>query len=103
MVLKEHNKNFLNQFKDIIFGDHNASETLRKLTNEPKRNVITWQGYSINKYLFYTKSQDDKSTMQNSGVSLMDESQHFATRVLVLTHFLKPLHFLFIKNNSSGQ
>jgi len=30
-------------------------------------------------YLFYAKSQDDKSTMQNSGVSLMAESQHFAS------------------------
>ena len=41
-VLKEHNKTFLNWFKDIIFGDHNASETLRKLADGPKRNVITW-------------------------------------------------------------
>ena len=63
-VLKEHNKTFLNWFKDTIFGDDNASETLRKLADGPKRNVITWQGYDINKYLFYTKSQDDKSTMQ---------------------------------------
>ena len=58
-VLKEHNKTFLNWFKDIIFGDDNASETLRK-------------------YSFFTKSQDDKSTVQNSGVSLRVESQHFA-------------------------
>jgi len=32
-VLKEHNKTFLNWFKDIIFGDHNASKTLRKLVD----------------------------------------------------------------------
>jgi len=49
-VLKEHNKTFLNWFKDTIFGDDNASETLRKLEYEPKRNVINWQGYDINKY-----------------------------------------------------
>ena len=73
-ILKEHNKIFLNWFKDIIFGDHNASKILRKLANEPKRDVITWQGYNINKYSFYTKSQDDESTMQNSGVSLRVES-----------------------------
>ena len=30
-VLKEHNKTFLNCFKDTIFADDNASETLRKL------------------------------------------------------------------------
>ena len=71
--------NFLNWFQDTIFGDHNASETLRKLADRPKINVKSWQGQDINKYLFYTKSQDDKSTMQNSGVSLMVESYHFAT------------------------
>ena len=43
-VLKKHNKTFLNWFKGIIFNDHNASKTLRKLTDGPKRNVITWQG-----------------------------------------------------------
>jgi len=78
-VLKEHNKTFLNWFEDIIFGDHNAFEMLRKLEGEPKRNVITWQGYDIKKYLFYMKAQEDKSTTQNSGVSLRVESQHFAT------------------------
>jgi len=78
-MLKEHNKTFLNWFKDAIFGYNNASETLRKLTDRPKRNVITWEGYDINKYLFYTKLQDDESTMQNSGVSLRAESQHFTT------------------------
>jgi len=70
-VLKEHNKTFLNWFKDTIFNDDNASETLRKLTDGPKRNVITWQGYDINKYSFYT--------MQNNRVSLRAESQHFAS------------------------
>jgi len=35
-VLKKHNKIFLNWFKDTIFGDDNASETLRKLADGPK-------------------------------------------------------------------
>ena len=78
-VLKEHNKTFLDWFKDTIFADDNAFETLRKLENGPKRNVITWQGYDINMYSFYTKAQDEKSTMQNSGVTLRAESQHFTS------------------------
>jgi len=78
-VLKEHNKTFLNWFKDTTVGDDNAYETLRKLADGPQKKFRSWQGYNISKYLFYTKSQDDKSTMQNSGVSLRDESQHFAT------------------------
>jgi len=77
-VLKEHNKTFLNWFKDIIFGDDNASEMLRNLVDGPIRNVRTWKRYNIKKYLFYTKSKDCKSTVQNSGVSLKEESQHFA-------------------------
>jgi len=55
-VLKEHNKTLLNWFKEIVFADDNASEMLIKLANGPKRNVITWQGYGVNKYSFYTKS-----------------------------------------------
>ena len=62
-VLKNHNKTFSDWFKDTIFVDENASKTLRKLAYGLKRNVITWQGYDINKYSFYTKAQDDKSTM----------------------------------------
>ena len=62
-VLKEHNKTFLNWFKDTIFGDDNTFDTLRKLADGPKKKVITWLGYDINKYSFYTKAQDEKSTM----------------------------------------
>ena len=72
-VLKKHNKTFLNWFKDTIFGDDNAFEMLRNLVDGPKWNVRTWQGYDINKYLFNKKSQDDKSIVQNSGVSFKDE------------------------------
>ena len=69
-VLKEHNKTFLNWFKDTIFGDDYASKTLRKLADEPKINVRTWKGYDMNKYSFYTKSQDDKSTLKTIGLVL---------------------------------
>ena len=65
--MKEHNKTFSDWFKDTFFADENASETLRKLADGPKRNVITWQRYDINKYSFYTKAQDEKGAMQNSG------------------------------------
>jgi hypothetical protein len=29
---------------------------------------VTYQGYDISRYMFYTKQQDKKSTYQNSGV-----------------------------------
>ena len=55
-MLKKHNKTFLNWFKDTIFSDNNTSETLKKLADRPKRNVIPWQGCDINKYSIYTKA-----------------------------------------------
>nr|GEV53031.1 hypothetical protein [Tanacetum cinerariifolium] len=35
------------------------------------RRVLQYQGYDINRYTFYTKQQDDKSTVQNSEVTLI--------------------------------
>ena len=34
----------------------------------PIFTVMTYQGYDINGYTFYTEQQDKKSTYQNSGV-----------------------------------
>jgi hypothetical protein len=34
----------------------------------PIFTVVTYQGYDINGYMFYTEQQDKKSTYQNSGV-----------------------------------
>jgi hypothetical protein len=38
------------------------------LAHDPIFNVVTYQGYEINGYMFYTEQQDKKSTCQNSGV-----------------------------------
>jgi len=45
----------------------------------PNLNVLTWKGYDINSYSFHTKSQDDKSSMQNSGVTVEANSEHFSS------------------------
>ena len=42
-------------------------------------NLMSSTGYEINNCTFYTKSLDDKSTVQNSGVSLEAESLQFST------------------------
>ena len=55
-VLQEHNKTFINWFKDLILGDDNASKTLRLLAVRTNLNVPTWKVYDINNYFFYTKS-----------------------------------------------
>ena len=78
-LLQEHNRTFVNWFRQCIFSDATASETLRLLALGPNLNVPTWQGYDINGYAFYTKSQDERSTMQNSGVSVEGEAAHFSS------------------------
>jgi hypothetical protein len=78
-LLKEHNKSFSEWFKEIIANDDSASDTINWLSYEPKCNIITWSGYDINKTSFYTKSKDDRSTMQNSGVMIVAESMHFSS------------------------
>ena len=60
-VLQEHNRTFMNWFRETIFGDDGASKTLRLLVVGPNLNVPTWKGYDINNYSFNTKSQDDIS------------------------------------------
>ena len=55
-----------------------VSETVRLLGEGPQMVVRTFQGYEINRYIFYTKLQSDKSTMQNSGVTLVATSQEFS-------------------------
>jgi hypothetical protein len=38
------------------------------LARGPIFTIVTYQGYDINGYTFYTEQQDKKSTYQNSGV-----------------------------------
>ena len=78
-VLQEHNRTFINWFKETIFDDDSASKTLRLLAFWPNLNVPTWKGYDINNYSFHTNSQNDKSSMQSSGVSLKADFEHFCS------------------------
>jgi hypothetical protein len=49
-------------------SDTQTSEYLKELACGPIFTVVTYQGYDINGYMFYTEQQDKKSTYQNSGV-----------------------------------
>jgi hypothetical protein len=46
------------------------SDELRMLSAGPSTTIVSFQGYDINGYTFYTRSQDNKSTNQNSGVCI---------------------------------
>jgi len=52
---------------------------LKWLARGPNFDVITWSRYDINNFSFYTITEDHKSIMQNSGVTLEAESMHFAS------------------------
>jgi hypothetical protein len=49
-------------------SDTQISEYLKKLARGRIFIVVTYQGYAINGYTFYTEEQDKKSTYQNSNV-----------------------------------
>ena len=78
-VLQEHNRTFFNRFRESIFADDNASRTLILLVVGSNLNVLTWKGYDIKNYSFYTKAQEDKSSIQNSGVSVHTDLDHFCS------------------------
>ena len=44
-----------------------------------KFDAISSTDYKVNNCIFYTKSLDEKSTVQNSGVTLEAESMQFST------------------------
>jgi len=77
-ALNEHNKRFLAWFKKKVYSEVNVSDTLLRLARGPNNDVITFGGYDINDYCFYTKIEDDKSRVQNSGVTIQAEAEHFA-------------------------
>ena len=67
----EHTRTFSQWFADKVSRMFpNLDPEVAQLGYRPRR-VFQYQGYDINGYTFYTKQQDDKSTMQNSGVTLV--------------------------------
>ncbi|XP_074315543.1 uncharacterized protein LOC141651743 [Silene latifolia] len=68
----EHNKTFRAWFKGRVIEDlqkypEYISSRLRRLCFGPNTYASSYIGYAINGCTFYTREQDDKSTMQNSG------------------------------------
>jgi hypothetical protein len=63
-------RKFIDWLQDWIShsSDIQTSEYLNKLARGPIFTVMTYQGYDINGYIFYTEQQDKKCTYQNSGV-----------------------------------
>ena len=76
----KHGQQFANWLKDKVmenFGKQNIDKTVQKLGEGPKCVVRSHQGYKINGFTFYTKEQDEKSIMQNSGVTVIASAMEF--------------------------
>ncbi|GKE99037.1 hypothetical protein Tco_0022388 [Tanacetum coccineum] len=58
-------------------GQPNVDKMVERLGEGPRCAVRSYQGYDINGYTFYTKMQDEKSTMQNSKVTLIASTMKF--------------------------
>ncbi|XP_054797583.1 uncharacterized protein LOC129302714 [Prosopis cineraria] len=78
-LANEHNKTFKKWFKEKVTNETSMSDTIMWLAEGPHFEIVCWDGYDINGYSFYTKAQDDKSTMQNSRVMVKAKTQHFSS------------------------
>ena len=83
-ITREHNRSFVTWLKNHIMSKFDIdpgsiSNRLRWLANGPSLHVFSYTGYVINGYTFYTKEQDDQTTMQNSGVTLVAEAMHVSS------------------------
>ena len=64
----EHIRTFDSWLQTRLMGDNTVSDELYLLARGPSSTVLTYRGYEINGNTFYTITQDQKSTNQNSGV-----------------------------------
>jgi hypothetical protein len=69
-LANEHMRKFIGWLRVQIShsSDTQTSEYIKKLARGPIFTVMTYQGYDINGYTFYTEQQDTKNTHQTIGV-----------------------------------
>jgi hypothetical protein len=64
-LANEHMRKFTGWLRDQISqSDTQTSEYLKKLTRGPIFTIVTYQGYDINGYMFYTEQQDKKACIR---------------------------------------
>jgi hypothetical protein len=69
-LANENMRKFIGWLLDQISqsSETQTSAYLKKLARGPIFTVVTYEGYDINRYTFYSEQQDKKSTYQNSSV-----------------------------------
>ena len=69
-IQRQHNEHFATWLRQRLMGVVGLDAQLAFLARGPSTTILKFQGYNINGYTFYTRSQDKKSTNQNSGVRI---------------------------------
>jgi len=69
-ITRYHIDSFTVWLRQKLMGDRMIDEQLQWLAREPSITVMQYQEYEINGYTFYKRTQDEKSTNQNSGVRI---------------------------------
>jgi hypothetical protein len=72
-LANEHMRKFTGWLRDQNSQSSDTTQTseyLKKLAHGPIFTVVTYQGYDIIGYMYYTEQQDKKNMYQNSGVHI---------------------------------
>lgn len=69
-IQRLHNSTFADWLRRRLMGVEGIDAQLAFVARGPSSTILTFQGYDINGYTFYTRAQDKKSTNQNSGVRI---------------------------------
>ena len=77
----EHKRSFSSWFKrkietKLTQPKNKISQQIRWLVHEPKREVLSYNGYGIGRYYYNTSDHDSRSTTQNIGVMVKAKSLH---------------------------
>jgi hypothetical protein len=82
-LMQEHNRTFVDWFKKEVAEEMkknlDVSEMVQWLARGPRLCVLSYEGYDINGFTFYTRRQDEKSVVQNSGVKHVAASRVYAS------------------------
>ena len=69
-ITRQHIEGFIGWLQMHLMRDEDIDNQLAWLARSPSSDIMTFQGYEINGYTFYTRAQDGKSTNQNSGIRI---------------------------------
>ncbi|PKA54623.1 hypothetical protein AXF42_Ash000458 [Apostasia shenzhenica] len=84
-IQNKHIKEFIEWFgcriSTLLCGTESANidKSLKYLAFLPNHCVVKYDGYIINGYRFFTKEQDSKRVVQNSGVSLIAQTMQISS------------------------